>query len=42
MNDRAAAARPLKVELREVGLRYFGREGETEALSGISLGVAEG
>jgi hypothetical protein len=24
-----------KVELRDVGLRYFGLEGETEALKGI-------
>jgi NitT/TauT family transport system ATP-binding protein len=31
-----------KVELREVGLRYFGREGETEALQNLSLSVAAG
>ena len=31
-----------KVELRGVGLRYFGREGETEALQDISLSVAPG
>jgi NitT/TauT family transport system ATP-binding protein len=31
-----------KVELRDVGLRYFGREGETEALRGVSLAVAPG
>ena len=31
-----------KVELREVSLRYFGRDGETEALKGISLAVAAG
>ena len=31
-----------KVELREVDLRYFGREGETEALKSISLSVAPG
>ena len=31
-----------KVELRDVGLRYFGAEGETEALKGISLSVAPG
>jgi len=31
-----------KVELRGVGLRYFGREGETEALQGVSLKVAPG
>ena len=31
-----------KVELRDVGLRYFGLEGETEALRGVSLSVAPG
>src|SRR5947208_16955586 len=31
-----------KVELRGVGLRYFGLEGETEALKDISLSVAAG
>src|SRR5260221_5310808 len=31
-----------KVELRGVGLRYFGLEGETEALKDISLAVAAG
>jgi NitT/TauT family transport system ATP-binding protein len=31
-----------KVELRDVGLRYFGLEGETEALKSISLSVAAG
>jgi NitT/TauT family transport system ATP-binding protein len=31
-----------KVELRDVGLRYFGRDGETEALKGISLSIAPG
>jgi len=31
-----------KVELHDVGLRYFGIEGETEALKGISLSVAPG
>jgi NitT/TauT family transport system ATP-binding protein len=31
-----------KVELRNVGLRYFGQEGETEALRDISLAVAPG
>jgi len=30
------------VELRDVGLRYFGREGETEALKDISLAIAPG
>ena len=33
---------PPKVELRDVGLRYFGREGETEAITGISLAVGAG
>jgi NitT/TauT family transport system ATP-binding protein len=37
----AGAAAP-KVELRNVGLRYFGWEGETEALADISLSVAPG
>src|SRR6202171_1886026 len=36
-----AAAAP-KVELRKVNLRYFGREGETEALKDISLSVFPG
>jgi NitT/TauT family transport system ATP-binding protein len=31
-----------KVELRNVGLRYFGFDGETEALKDISLSVAAG
>ena len=31
-----------KVELRNVGLRYFGPEGETEALKDISLAVTPG
>jgi NitT/TauT family transport system ATP-binding protein len=31
-----------KVELRNVGLRYFGREGETEALRDVSLAIAPG
>jgi NitT/TauT family transport system ATP-binding protein len=31
-----------KVELRDVGLRYFGPEGETEALKDISLAVTPG
>src|SRR3954447_12768925 len=35
-------AGPAKVELRDVNLRYFGLEGETEALKGISLSVAPG
>jgi NitT/TauT family transport system ATP-binding protein len=33
---------PPKVELHDVDLRYFGLEGETEALKGISLSVAPG
>ena len=37
----AIAASP-KVELRDVNLRYFGLEGETEALKGISISVAPG
>ena len=37
----AIAASP-KVELRDVGLRYFGLEGETEALKGISISIAPG
>jgi NitT/TauT family transport system ATP-binding protein len=32
----------LKVELRNVGLRYFGLEGETEALKDVSLSVNAG
>ena len=39
--ERAALAAP-KVELRDVGLRYFGLEGETEALSNISLSIKAG
>lgn len=31
-----------KVELRNVGLRYFSREGETEAVNGISFSIAAG
>jgi NitT/TauT family transport system ATP-binding protein len=38
----ASGAVSPKVELRGVGLRYFGREGETEALQDISLSVAPG
>jgi NitT/TauT family transport system ATP-binding protein len=38
----ATSAVPPKVELRNVGLRYFGWEGETEALQDISLSVAPG
>jgi NitT/TauT family transport system ATP-binding protein len=36
------ASAPPKLELRDVDLRYFGLEGETEALKGISLAVAPG
>jgi NitT/TauT family transport system ATP-binding protein len=38
----AAGVASPKVELRDVGLRYFSREGETEALKDISLSVAPG
>jgi len=38
----SATATAPKVELRDVNLRYFNREGETEALAGISLTVAPG
>ncbi len=38
----SASAGLAKVELRNVGLRYFGREGETEALKDISLSIASG
>jgi NitT/TauT family transport system ATP-binding protein len=38
----AAADAAFKVELRDVGLRYFGQEGETEALKAVSLTVAPG
>ena len=41
MADKTNGAAP-KVELRGVGLRYFGREGETEALKGVSLKIAPG
>jgi NitT/TauT family transport system ATP-binding protein len=37
----AGSVRP-KVELRGVGLRYFGLDGETEALKDISLQIAPG
>jgi NitT/TauT family transport system ATP-binding protein len=37
----AGAGQP-KVELRGVGLSYFGREGETEALKDVALSVAPG
>jgi len=38
----AGGADAPKVELRDVNLRYFGLEGETEALKGISFSVAPG
>jgi NitT/TauT family transport system ATP-binding protein len=38
----AGGAVSPKVELRDVNLRYFGLEGETEALKGVSLSVAAG
>jgi NitT/TauT family transport system ATP-binding protein len=38
----AISTAPPMVELRDVGLRYFGLEGETEALKDISLSVAPG
>jgi NitT/TauT family transport system ATP-binding protein len=41
VTERAGASQP-KVELRDVGLRYFGVEGETEAIKGVSLKVAAG
>ena len=38
----AAPQNSPKVELRNVGLRYFGLEGETEALKDISLSIVPG
>jgi NitT/TauT family transport system ATP-binding protein len=38
----AEAAAPSSVELRDVGLRYFSRDGETEALQAINLTIAAG
>ena len=38
----ASTAAAPKVELRDVDLRYFGLEGETEALKDISLSIAPG
>jgi NitT/TauT family transport system ATP-binding protein len=40
--DISPAATSAKVELRNVSLRYFGPEGETEALKDISLKIAPG
>jgi NitT/TauT family transport system ATP-binding protein len=31
-----------KIKLRDVGLRYFSRQGEVEALNGISLSIHAG
>jgi NitT/TauT family transport system ATP-binding protein len=38
----AASAAPPKVELRDVGLRYFSLDGETEALKAVSLSIRPG
>jgi NitT/TauT family transport system ATP-binding protein len=38
----AGGAAAPKVELRDVHMRYFGLEGETEALKGISISIAPG
>jgi NitT/TauT family transport system ATP-binding protein len=38
----AGGSVPPRVELRNVEMRYFSREGETEALRGISLSVSAG
>jgi NitT/TauT family transport system ATP-binding protein len=38
----SATASAPKVELRDVNLRYFGLEGETEALKDISIAIAPG
>ena len=38
----ASVAASPKVELRHVDMRYFGLEGETEALKGISVSIAAG
>jgi NitT/TauT family transport system ATP-binding protein len=38
----SATATSPKVELRDVSLRYFGLEGETEALNGISISIKPG
>jgi NitT/TauT family transport system ATP-binding protein len=42
MRSENGGSAPPKVELRGVSLRYFGMEGETEALDGISFTVAPG
>jgi NitT/TauT family transport system ATP-binding protein len=42
MQPEDGGSTPSKVELRDVSLRYFGMEGETEALDRISLKVAPG
>ena len=38
----SAPATAPKVELRDVNLRYFGLEGETEALKDVSISIASG
>ena len=40
--DAATVTTVPKVELRDVSLRYFSREGETEALKDITLSIASG
>jgi NitT/TauT family transport system ATP-binding protein len=40
--DASSALTPPKVELRQVGLHYFGPQGESQALAEISLSVCAG
>ena len=42
MHNTSTAGIAARVELRDVNMRYFSREGETEALKGISFSVATG
>jgi NitT/TauT family transport system ATP-binding protein len=42
MSPETVGGVPSKVELRDVNLRYFSTEGETEALKGVSFSVAPG
>src|SRR3954453_4802784 len=42
MQSENGGSAPPKVELRGVNLRYFGLEGETEALKGISISIKPG
>jgi NitT/TauT family transport system ATP-binding protein len=42
MRRENGGSEPPKVELRDVSLRYFSREGETEALRSVSLQVKRG